>query len=380
MKHKKEIRRLRPYVFLSFYLLPYCLPSSFYLFPPSYLCASFCLRAFVAKNYIMETFNILIIGAGPIGLACGIAAKEAGLSYVIIDKGCLTNSLYNYPANMTFFSTPDKLEIGGVPFMSLNAKPNRSEALEYYRRVKQLHDLDVRLFEGVDKITRLADNRFSITTPKGEYHAENIIVATGFYDIPVLLNVPGEHLPKVKHYYNDPHYYAFQKVLVVGANNSAVDVALETWRKGAEVTMVVRDEEIGQRVKYWARPDIVNRIKEGSIKAYFESTIDSITPDAVIINTPDGSVEIPNDFVMAMTGYKPNFSILEQLGVELAADETRQPTYNPDTMETNQPNVYLAGVVCGGMNTHKWFIENSRVHAGMIVNNIRWADDPAYAE
>ncbi len=328
----------------------------------------------------METFNILIIGAGPIGLACGIAAKEAGLSYVIIDKGCLTNSLYNYPANMTFFSTPDKLEIGGVPFMSLNAKPNRSEALEYYRRVKQLHDLDVRLFEGVDKITRLADNRFSITTPKGEYHAENIIVATGFYDIPVLLNVPGEHLPKVKHYYNDPHYYAFQKVLVVGANNSAVDVALETWRKGAEVTMVVRDEEIGQRVKYWARPDIVNRIKEGSIKAYFESTIDSITPDAVIINTPDGSVEIPNDFVMAMTGYKPNFSILEQLGVELAADETRQPTYNPDTMETNQPNVYLAGVVCGGMNTHKWFIENSRVHAGMIVNNIRWADDPAYAE
>ncbi len=318
----------------------------------------------------MQTINILIIGGGPIGLACGIAAKKAGLSYVIIEKGCLTNSLYNYPTNMTFFSTPDKLEIGGVPFMSLNSKPNRSEALEYYRRVMQLHQLKVNLFESVEAINRLAENNFSVSTSKGDYLADNIVVATGFYDIPVQLNVEGEHLPKVKHYYNDPHYYAFQKVVVVGANNSAVDVALETWRKGAEVTMIIRDAEIGTRVKYWARPDIINRINEGSIKAYFNSSIKSITPTSVLVDTPEGTIEINNDFVLAMTGYKPNFSVLEQLGVTLSTDDVRQPTYNSETMETNQPNVYLAGVVCGGMNTHKWFIENSRVHADYIIKNI----------
>ena len=318
----------------------------------------------------MQTINILIIGGGPIGLACGIAAKKAGLSYVIIEKGCLTNSLYNYPTNMTFFSTPDKLEIGGVPFMSLNSKPNRSEALEYYRRVMQLHQLKVNLFESVEAINRLAENNFSVSTSKGDYLADNIVVATGFYDIPVQLNVEGEHLPKVKHYYNDPHYYAFQKVVVVGANNSAVDVALETWRKGAEVTMIIRDAEIGTRVKYWARPDIINRINEGSIKAYFNSSIKSITPTSVLVDTPEGTIEINNDFVLTMTGYKPNFSVLEQLGVTLSTDDVRQPTYNSETMETNQPNVYLAGVVCGGMNTHKWFIENSRVHADYIIKNI----------
>ena len=333
------------------------------------LCFFRCLNL-LANKYFMKTINMLIIGGGPIGLACGIAAKKAGLSYVIIDKGCLTNSLYNYPTNMTFFSTPDKLEIGGVPFMSLNSKPNRNEALEYYRRVTQLHRLNVHLFEAVETIARLADNSFTIHTSKGQYHSKHIIVATGFYDIPVMLNVEGENLPKVKHYYHDPHYYAFQKIVVVGANNSAVDVALETWRKGAEVTMVIRESEIGQRVKYWARPDIINRIKEGSITAYLDSNIHGITPGTVSINTPDGIVEIANDFVLAMTGYKPNFSMLKQLGVELADDDSRQPTYNPETMETNQPNVYLAGVVCGGMNTHKWFIENSRVHADMIVKSI----------
>ena len=271
---------------------------------------------------------------------------------------------------MTFFSTPDKLEIGGVPFISLNSKPNRSEALEYYRRVMQLHQLKVNLFESVEAINRLAENNFSVSTSKGDYLADNIVVATGFYDIPVQLNVEGEHLPKVKHYYNDPHYYAFQKVVVVGANNSAVDVALETWRKGAEVTMIIRDAEIGTRVKYWARPDIINRINEGSIKAYFNSSIKSITPTSVLVDTPEGTIEINNDFVLAMTGYKPNFSVLEQLGVTLSTDDVRQPTYNSETMETNQPNVYLAGVVCGGMNTHKWFIENSRVHADYIIKNI----------
>lgn len=318
----------------------------------------------------MTQFDIAIIGGGPIGLACGIAAKQAGLSYVILEKGCLTNSLYNYPLNMTFFSTPEKLEIGNVPFMSLNAKPTRAEALEYYRRVTQLHQLNVKLFEAVTSTERLPDRSFTITTSKSAYQANNIILSTGFYDMPVLLNIPGEHLPKVTHYYKDPHFYAFQKIVVVGANNSSVDVALETWRKGADVTMVIRDEEIGTRVKYWARPDIINRIKEGSIKAYFQSSITEIAENRVTIQTPEGLVTIENDFVMAMTGYQPNFTVLENLGVALSDDEIKQPVYNPETMETNQPNVYLAGVVCGGMNTHKWFIENSRVHADMITNAI----------
>lgn len=319
---------------------------------------------------MVTQFDIAIIGGGPIGLACGISAKQAGLSYVIIEKGCLTNSLYNYPQNMTFFSTPDKLEIGNVPFISLNAKPTRAEALEYYRRVTQLHQLNIKLFEGVTATERLADNRFIITTSKSSYQVNNIIVCTGFYDIPVLLNVPGEDLPKVRHYYKDPHFYAFQKVVVIGANNSSVDVALETWRKGADVTMVIRDEAIGTRVKYWARPDIENRIKEGSIKAYFNSSLATITEQTVTIQTPEGLVTIDNDFVMAMTGYKPNFTVLENLGVTLSDDDVKQPEYNSETMETNQPNIYLAGVVCGGMNTHKWFIENSRVHADMIANAI----------
>lgn len=317
-----------------------------------------------------EKFDILIIGGGPIGLACGIAAKNAGLSYVIVEKGCLTNSLYNYPINMTFFSTPDKLEIGNVPFMSLNTKPTRAEAIEYYRRVTQLYQLNIKLFESVEKTERLLNGTFQISTTKKEYLVKHLILSTGFYDIPVLLNVPGEDLQKVVHYYNDPHYYSFQKLVVIGANNSAVDVALETWRKGADVTMVIKDAEIGERVKYWARPDIVNRIKEGSIKAYYNSTIAGITADSVTIKTPTGLVTIANDFVLAMTGYKPNFTVLENLGIALSNDAIKQPVYNTETMETNQPNIYLAGVVCGGMNTHKWFIENSRVHADMIVGSI----------
>ena len=319
---------------------------------------------------MIEQFDVLIIGGGPIGLACGIAAKNAGLSYIIIEKGCLTNSLYKYPVNMTFFSTAEKLEIGNVPFMSLNAKPTRAEAIEYYRRATQLHQLRIKLFEGIEKTERINDGTFMITTTKKQYQAKNIILSTGFYDIPVMLNVPGEDLPKVSHYYNDPHYYAFQNLVVVGANNSAVDVALETWRKSANVTMVIKDIEVGERVKYWARPDIINRIKEGSIKAYFNSAIVAITDVEVTIKTPNGEVTIANDFVLAMTGYKPNFSILENLGIALSDDAIRQPVYNAETMQTNQPNIYLAGVVCGGMNTHKWFIENSRVHADMIVANI----------
>jgi len=314
--------------------------------------------------------DIFIIGAGPIGLACGLAAQKAGLSFVIVDKGALVNSLYNYPSTMTFFSTSEKLEIGGIPFVSNNVKPTRAEALEYYRRVAFSNHLPINLFEEVHHVEG-EKGAYTINTSKATYTAKNVIIATGFYDIAVKLNVPGEDLPKVKHYYKDPHYYAMQKVIVVGASNSAVDVALETYRKGADVTMVVRASEISNRVKYWVRPDIINRIKEGSIKAYFNSSITAIREHEVEIATPDGPVTIANDFVLAMTGYKPNFDFLKKIGIRLSTDEKLLPQYNAETMETSSlPGVYLAGVVCGGMDTHLWFIENSRVHAEMIVGDI----------
>lgn len=316
-----------------------------------------------------EILDILIIGGGPIGLACGIEAKKAGLKYVIIEKGPLVNSLYNYPLNMTFFSTSERLEIGGVPFMSINPKPTRPEALEYYRRVATAYELNIRLFEKVVNIEK-KDGLFNISTSKQYYTAKNIIIATGFYDIANKMNIPGEELPKVTHYYRDPHYYAFMNVLVVGANNSSVDVALEAWRKGAHVTMVIRQDEIGRRVKYWVKPDIENRIKEGSIKAYFHSELKAIREQEVDIQTPEGMITIPNDFVLAMTGYMPNFDLLRMAGVQLSDDFVCAPSYDPETMETNEKGVYLAGVVCGGMDTHSWFIENSREHAPKIVQSI----------
>lgn len=318
----------------------------------------------------METYDILIIGAGPIGLACGLAAKKAGLNYLIIEKGCLTNSLYNYPLYMTFFSTSEKLEIGGVPFVSISAKPVRPEALEYYRRVAVSNHLNTHLFEAVETVKQTSGS-YTVTTTKTTYTTKHVIIATGFYDIPNMLNIPGEHLPKVNHYYKDPHFYAMQKVLVIGANNSSVDAALETYRKGADVTMVIREEGIGKRVKYWVKPDIENRISEGSIKAYTHSTVQAIREHEVDILTPDGIVTLQNDFVLALTGYQPNFSFLEKAGIELSDDGKKQPTYNPDTMETNMPGIYLAGVVCGGMNTHVWFIENSRDHADKIIAHIK---------
>lgn len=269
---------------------------------------------------------------------------------------------------MTFFSTSEKLEIGGVPFVSNNIKPTRSEALEYYRRVNDKFNLNIKLFEKVEQVT-VDDERYRIATNKTVYSAKNIIISTGFYDLPNLMNIPGEELPKVRHYYQDPHFYSGQKVLVVGANNSSVDAALETYRKGADVTMVIRNDEIGHRVKYWVRPDIVNRIEEGSIKAYFNSSLTAVRENEVDIKTPDGNISIPNDFVLAMTGYQPDFSFLEHIGIHLSADECRLPEHDPETMETNLKGVYLAGVVCGGMNTHKWFIENSRDHAVRIIRN-----------
>jgi len=312
--------------------------------------------------------DILIIGGGPIGLACGLAAQKAGLSFVIVEKGCLVNSLYNYPSTMTFFSTSEKLEIGGVPFVTVHNKPTRNDALEYYRRVALSNNLPLHLFEEVTNVNAEYDG-YTITTSKTNYRAKKVILSTGFYDIAVNLDIPGEDLPKVKHYYQDPHYYTSQKVVVVGSSNSAIDVALETYRKGANVTLVVRGPEISSRVKYWVRPDIINRIKEGSIMAYFNSSLEVIREREVDIKTPGGLITIPNDFVMAMTGYKPNFDFLKKMGIILSEDKFI-PQYNPETMETNLPGLYLAGVVCGGLDTHLWFIENSRIHAGMILNDI----------
>jgi len=312
--------------------------------------------------------DILIIGGGPIGIACGLAAQKAGLSFVIVEKGTLCNSLYNYPSTMTFFSTSEKLEIGGIPFVTNSNKPVRAEALEYYRRVATSNNLPINLFEEVTEVKK-ESGVFTIITAKSIYQAKNIILSTGFYDIPVKLNIPGEELPKVKHYYQDPNYYALQKVVVVGSSNSAIDVALETYRKGAEVTLVIRGADVGERVKYWIRPDIMNRIKEGSIKAYFKSNLKAIRPYEVDIETPEGLITILNDFVMAMTGYQPNFEFLKKIGIKLSNDRF-VPEYNHETMETNVPGLYLAGVVVGGMDTHLWFIENSRIHADLIIGDI----------
>ena len=322
-----------------------------------------------AKKKDETIYDLIIIGGGPIGLACGLQAKKAKLKYLILEKGALVNSLYNYPVNMKFFSTSERLEIGGVPFVSNNPKPTRAEALEYYRRIISSFDLQIHLFEKVTDIKK-AGKIFKIKSTKSEYKTSNIVISTGFYDIPYLLNVKGEDLKKVKHYYDDPHYYAFQNVLVVGAANSAIDAALETWRKGANVTMVVRGNKISDRVKYWVKPDIDNRIKEGSIKAYFNSEIKEIREKEVDIKTPDGIVTIRNDWVLAMTGYQPNLQFLRDAGIKISNDTVCKPDYSESNYETNVKGIYLAGVICGGMNTHRLFIENSREHAKKIVADI----------
>lgn len=317
-----------------------------------------------------KEYEIIIIGGGPIGIACALEAEKNGLSYLIIEKGCLVNSLYHYPTNMSFFSSSEKLELDNIPFISTNAKPKRAEALEYYRRIVSNNSLNIHLFETVIAVDSKNEDFHVVKTSKNTYTAKNVVVATGFYDIPNYLNIPGEDLPKVNHYYNDPHYFATQKTIVVGASNSAVDAALEIYRKGGDVTMIVRKEEIGNRVKYWVRPDIINRIEEGSIKAYFNSSLSDIKENEVIISTEDGDVTIENDFVLLLTGYRPNFKFLKDIGIDLSDDGRKIPEYDENTMETNVPGIYLAGVICGGMETHKWFIENSRIHAKMILDNI----------
>ncbi|WP_010519160.1 YpdA family putative bacillithiol disulfide reductase [Croceivirga radicis] len=317
----------------------------------------------------MQQYDLVIIGGGPIGIACGLEAKKSGLNYVILEKGPIVNSLFNYPVNMQFFSSSEKLEIDNIPFISKEAKPKRDEALEYYRRIVTNNELNIKLFEKVESVIK-KEELFTVTSTKDTYTSSQVIVATGFYDIPNTIGVTGEELPKVAHYYNDPHFYASQKLAVIGASNSAIDAALECYRKGAEVTLIIRGPEVGQRVKYWVRPDIINRIEEGSIKAYFNSEVTEIRPKELEVQTPEGKITLANDFVLALTGYKPNFEFLLQMGVTLSNDEKRLPHYNPETMETNVNGLFLAGVICGGMETHKWFIENSRVHAKMIMDTI----------
>ncbi len=324
-----------------------------------------------AFSYIclMEILDILIIGGGPIGLNCALEAKKNNLSYLIIEKGTIVNSLYNYPLYMRFFSTAEKLEIDGIPFISTAPKPGRHEALEYYQGIARQRNVNIHLYEKVEKILK-KNEIFTVETTKGKYAAKNVIISTGFYDIPNLMNIPGENLPKVKHYYTEPYPYARQKVVVVGSSNSAVDAALETYRKGADVTMIIRHSEISKSVKYWVKPDIENRIAEGSIKAHFNSELIEIKENSVIFRDENGKIqEIDNDFVLAMTGYLLDFDFLRNSGIELQG-ECLNPLYNPETMETNIPNLYLAGVVCGGKDTHLWFIENSRIHAEMIIRHI----------
>ena len=316
-----------------------------------------------------DILDLIIVGGGPIGIACALEAKKKGLSYLILEKGTLVNSLYNYPSNMTFFSTSEKLELDEIPFISTNPKPHKQEALEYYRRIVTSNHLKIQLFEKVEKIVSKGDHH-GVTTSKGRYRSKNVIIATGFYDIPNYLNVPGEDLPKVAHYYGDPHFYATQKTIVVGASNSAVDAALEIYRKGGDVTMIVRGPAIGERVKYWVKPDIDNRIDEGSIKAVFNAEIKEITKNKVIITSKEGEQVLDNDWVLLLTGYRPNFEFLKDLGITTSNDGKKIPQYNKETMESNVKGIYLAGVICGGMETHKWFIENSRVHAKMIIDDI----------
>ncbi|MFT7072366.1 YpdA family putative bacillithiol disulfide reductase [Patiriisocius sp. Uisw_017] len=315
-----------------------------------------------------NSLDVLIIGAGPIGIACALECKKNNLNYVVIEKGALTNSLFEYPLNMSFFSTSEKLEIDEIPFISKNAKPDRNEALEYYRRVTTSNTLKINLFETVLSVEK-EGGTFLVTSDNENYSTTHVVIATGFYDLPQLLNVPGEDLPKVTHYYKEAHPYILQDVIVVGASNSAVDAALEIYRKGGNVTMIVRGNAIGERVKYWVRPDVINRIEEGSIKAYFNTEIAEITEKEVLLKTPKEVLKLKNDFVIALTGYKPNFEFLSNAGIQLSV-EKRIPIYNEETMESNVENLYLAGVICGGTETHKWFIENSRIHAKNIVKAI----------
>jgi len=310
------------------------------------------------------------VGAGPTGLACAIEAKRRGLSVVAIEKGCLVNSLYHYPTNLVFFTTPELLEIGDIPMTSVRDKPVRTEALKYYRRVAAHYELDIRQYERVDDI-RGEDGAFEVHTTRQAggrrvYHAAKVVLATGYYDVAAPLGCPGEDLPKVRHYYEDPHPYFDCDVTVVGGRNSAAIYALECYRAGARVTLVHRGDKLSNKIKYWILPDIENRIKNGEIKAYFNSEVVEVRPDEIVIKTPDGKKTLANDFVLAMTGYRPDLSFLERLGIQLDP-KTQKPHTNPETLESDRPGLYLAGVIVAGLHTSEIFIENGRFHGAQIA-------------
>jgi thioredoxin reductase (NADPH) len=322
-----------------------------------------------------ESFDVVVVGSGPTGLACAIEAQKVGLRAVNIDKGCLVNSLYNYPANMVFFTTPELLEIGDIPFTTAHQKPVRSEALEYYRKVAEHYDLDIRQYENVERITG-SDGQFQIdtcdrTSASRQYRARKVVVATGFYDLPNLMGIPGEQLPKVQHYYGEPHPYFDADVLVIGGKNSAAIAALELWRHGARVTLVHRGPAMHQNVKYWIKPDIENRIKNGEITAYFASTVKEIASTSVVLETPMGLVTLKNDFVLALTGYHPDLDFLRSFGVQIGDLPDCKPTVNLETLETNVAGIYLAGVVVAGNRTHEIFIENGRFHGRQIAQDLQ---------
>jgi thioredoxin reductase (NADPH) len=327
-------------------------------------------------------FDLLVIGAGPTGLACAIEAQKAGFRAVCVDKGCLCNSLFHYPAHMTFFTTSERLEIGGIPFPSTNAKPNRNEALEYYRLVAAFYKLDVRQYTRVERVSG-SEGNFTANTidhhgRPGSLRARALAIATGYYDLPNLMGIPGEEMAKVHHYYNDPHPYYNLDVAVIGGKNSAAIAALELWRHGARVTLIYRGSEIQPHVKYWIKPDIENRIKDGEIAACFNSRVIEITPGSVIVDTPAGRKALPNDFVFALTGYHPDFDFIESLGV-VCAGEDRLPVCNKETLESNVPGVYLAGVIVAGERTNEIFIENGRFHGLQIAAALAARFKPATA-
>ncbi len=320
-----------------------------------------------------EFFDVLVIGAGPTGLACALEAKRLGLRVVLVDKGCLCNSIYHYPAHMTFFTTPELLEIGEVPFPSQNQKPNRNEALEYYRKVAERFQLDVRQYLQVDSVSG-SDGEFEVLTTdrfgrKAQFGSRKLVVATGYYDLPNYLGVPGEELTKVMHYYDDPHPFFGMDVLVVGGKNSAAIAALDLWRHGARVTLVHRGPEMHRHVKYWILPDFNNRVANGEIQAWFNTKVERIELDAVTLQTPEGVRTIPNQFVFALTGYHPDFAFLEALGVQLEGED-RQPVCDPLTRESNVRGIYLAGVIVAGNRTNEIFIENGRFHGKEIAADL----------
>lgn len=317
--------------------------------------------------------DVLVIGAGPVGLACAIETKRRGLSVRLVDKGSLVNSIVGYPVNMEFFSTPELIEIGGYPFPCRSYKPTREEAIEYYRGVTAREDLDVRLYEKVLEV-RGAKGAFSILTDRGEHSAAHIIVCTGFFDRANLLGVPGEDLPHVTHYYVEPYRYIRQKVAVIGGKNSAAKAALDCYRHGAEVTLIVRSASLSDSVKYWIKPDLENRIKEGSIRAFFNTTVTGVRPGSLVLSGPGGAHEVENDWVLALTGYQPDFDFLASLGITFADDGFRTPIYDETTFETARAGVYVAGTVCGGLKTNKWFIENGRFHARQIAAHVAGHD------